>query len=254
MKLLYVVVDDVDASAEQIEEYAERGRRACPEGDTFDVVPIAFGPTEFYESAVGAILCAPALLDVVQSRSSQYDAVLIGCFTDPALRAAREVSRAPVIGGGESALLVSQLVSRRFGVVTIEDSVIPEIAECVESLGLDHRCVGINALQMPYYALFADHDATLKKLESRAQELVAAGAESIVLGCMTFGFYPFAEQLGALLGVPVVDGLRSAIAAAHVLDHLDITHSRRWVPRLENSQAMIDFLGNLKASGVHQGS
>lgn len=243
MRLLYVIVDELAVTEQQIAEYTAQGRRLCPAGDIFDVTPIAFGPRRFYESAVGSALCVPALLDAVHTVGSAYDAVIIGCFADPGLRAAREVSRVPVIGGGESAILFSQLVSRRFGIVTIEDSVVPELGEYVAALGLEARCVGINAVQMPFFTLVAEPHVTLARVEARAAALLDAGAESIVLGCMSFGFHPFAAQLSSRLGVPVLDGVRCAVAAAHVLDTVGVRHSAKWLPPLENPEAMLDFLG-----------
>jgi allantoin racemase len=245
MDLLYIVVDDVNVPQEEAERLRDAGQQHMPDGDAFHVSSVAFGPSTYYESAVGLGLCVPALLDVVLRAQASHDAMLIGCFVDPGLRAAREISSVPILGGGEAAFLFSQLVSRRFGVVTIEDTDIPEIHEYLRTLGHEQRCVGINAIGMPYHKLVHDPVHTLDLLTERSRPLLAAGAEAVILGCMSFGFYPFGEQLSDRLGVPVLDGVRSGIAAAMALRILGTGHSPRWVPKLDDRGALDDFLGSL---------
>lgn len=249
MDLLYIVVDDVVLAPEEAERLRDAGQRHMPRGDSFHVRSVAFGPSTYYESAVGLGLCVPALLDVVLREQASHDAMLIGCFVDPGLRAAREVSSIPVLGGGEAAVIFSQLVSRRFGVVTIEDTDIPEIREYLHTLGHEQRCVGISAVGMPYYELVSNPEHTLDLLTESSRPLVASGADAIILGCMSFGFYPFGEQLSARLGVPVLDGVRSGIAAAAALRTLGTGHSRLWVPQLHDAGPLDDFLGSLVPVG-----
>jgi len=243
MRLAYIVVDDVTPDAAELERLTRAGQKLMPGDGTFQVIPAGFGPTVYYESAVGAALCLPALLHTVAERNGDCDAMLIGCFLDPGLRAAREISDVPVYGGGEAAMLLSQFLARRFGVVTIEDTNLPEISEYVTTLHLADRCVGINSVSTPYYALVQDADETLRRLKERARPLLDAGAEAIVLGCMSFGFHPFADELSARIGVPVLDPVRSGIAAATAMSALGMRHSTRWLPPVKDKGAMKEFLG-----------
>jgi allantoin racemase len=248
MRLAYIVVDDIAPDAAELERLTRAGQKLMPGDSTFRVIPAGFGPTVYYESAVGAALCVPALLHNVAELNGDCDAMLIGCFLDPGLRAAREISNVPVYGGGEACMLLSQFLARRFGIVTIEDTNIPEIAEYVTALHLADRCVGINSVSLPYYALVRDVGETLRRLEDRALPLLNAGAEAIVLGCMSFGFYPFADELAARLGVPVLDGVRSGIAAATAMSVLGMRHSARWLPPVQDKGAMNEFLGRLASA------
>jgi allantoin racemase len=145
-------------------------------------------------------------------------------------------------------LLLCQFLARRFGIVTIEDTNIPEISEYVTSMRLADRCAGINSVSMPYYALVSDIDETLRRLEDRARPLLDAGAEAIILGCMSFGFHPFAYALAARLGVPVLDPVRSGIAAATAMSALGMQYSTRWLPPVKDQGAMNEFLGRLASA------
>lgn len=167
MRLAHIVVDDIAPDATELERLISAGQKLMPGDGTFQVIPPGFGPTVYYESAVGAAPCVPALLHNVAERNGDCDAMLIGCFLDPGLRAAREISNVPVYGGGEASLLLCQFLARRFGIATIEDTNIPEISEYVTSMRLADRCAGINSVSMPYYALVSDIDETLRRLEDR---------------------------------------------------------------------------------------
>jgi Asp/Glu/hydantoin racemase len=84
MRLAYIVVDDIAPDATELERLTSAGQKLMPGDGTFQVIPPGFGPTVYYESAVGAAPCVPALLHNVAERNGDCDAMLIGCFLDPA--------------------------------------------------------------------------------------------------------------------------------------------------------------------------
>ena len=47
-----------------------------------------------------------------------------------------------------------------------------------------------------------DHQEKLRRLKIRERRLLEAGAEPIIRGCMSFGFRPFADELGSRLEIP----------------------------------------------------
>src|SRR3954451_16078882 len=98
MRILYLLVDDLDPAEEELERLTTAGQALLAPGDEFAVAPIAFGPDVYYESALGFSLCVPGIVHAVLERQDQHDAIIIGCFGDPGLRAARTVARVPVIG------------------------------------------------------------------------------------------------------------------------------------------------------------
>ena len=93
-----------------------------------------------------------------------------------------------------------------------------------------------------------DPEDTLLRVESSARCLIDQGADAIVLGCMSFGFYPFADELAARLGVPVLDPVRSGIAAAAAMSALGMRHSARWLPPVRDQDSMNEFLGRLASA------
>ena len=247
MRLLYIVVDDLQPTAGEVERLSVGGSKAVGEGSTFTVEPIDIGPLHYYENAVGLAMCVPGILLKLIERQNSYDAALLGCWGDPGLRAARTVADIPVIGAAEASVALSALVAQRFGVVTIMSSDIPEIDANLTSLGARDRCVGVSAVELPFYALIDNPSDTLGRLVDGSRPLLERGAEAILLGCMSFGFYPFAEQLQAKLGVPVIDPLRSGVAAAKAMFSLGVRPSPRYIPKLDDPEHLVGWLEGLRA-------
>ena len=248
MRLLYVIVDDLDPASDEAARVTAAGQALMAPGDEFVAIPIATGPTEYYESAVGLSLCVPGILHTILGHQDEFDAALLGCFGDPGLRAARAASRIPVFGGAEAATALVRLVASRYGIVTIMDSDIPEIAACLAQMEVAPQCVGIRAVGLPFHELVRDPQDTLARAAREGEALLAAGAQALLLGCMSFGPYPFARELSARLGVPVIDPLRAGIAAAGALRVLEASVSPRWIPPIEDMSALTAHLASLPAA------
>lgn len=253
MRLLYLIVDDLDPTEAELERLTTAGQAMAPAGMDFAVAPIAFGPRCYYESAVGFALCVPGILHAVRRRAHEHDVFLLGCFGDPGLRAAREVSPIPVVGAAEAATAYAQLVAARYGIVTIMDSDVPELDALLAQMEVAHRCVGIEAIDMPFYSLIDDPERTLARLERAAGLLCERGAQAILLGCMSLGFGGFDVPLAQRLGVPVVNPVRAGIAAAQSLQLLGVGHSRRWTPLTEDLSALDEHLAGPAAGRLRAG-
>lgn len=247
MRLLYVVVDDLHPTQEEVERLTAGGRAAVGAGSSFVVEPIDIGPEHYYESSVGLAMAVPGILHKILTEQHRFDAALLGCFGDPGLRAARAVASIPVIGAAEAATALVQLVAQRYGVVTIVDTDIPEIEVYLSTLEVRTKCVGVTAIGLEFYELVKDPDDTLERLAVAGARLIDKGAEALLLGCMSFGFHPFARELQERLGVPVIDPLRAGIAAANSMLALGILPSARNIPRIEDPKHLVEFLASLAA-------
>lgn len=214
MRLLYIVVDDLTPTADELKRLTAGGQAAVGEGSTFTVEPIDMGPRRYYENAVGLAMCVPGIVLKLIERQREYDAALIGCWGDPGLRAGRAVADIPVIGAAEASVAIASEAVPQFGVVTIESSDIPEIEAYLVGLQASDRCVGVRAVELPFYALIDDPAETLRRLVEQSRPLIEAGAQAILLGCMSFGFYPFAARLQEAIGLPVIDPLGAGVTAA----------------------------------------
>jgi allantoin racemase len=229
MRILYLLVDDLDPTDAELERLQTAGSALLAPGDEFAVAPIAFGPSHYYESALGFALCVPGIVHAVLERQDDHDAIIIGCFGDPGLRAARTVAHIPVIGACEAAVCFAGMIAQRFGIVTIEGSDIPELAARLAEMEQAHRCVGVTAIDRPFHTVMDDTGDTLDRLERAARPLVERGAQAVLLGCLSYGFSSFESELAERLGRPVVNPLRASLAAASGLRLLGTPPSPAWI-------------------------
>lgn len=250
MRLLYIVVDDLHPSPEEVQRLTTTGQAVVGDDSTFVVEPIDLGPEHYYESAVGLAMAVPGILRKILTEQHRFDAALLGCFGDPGLRAARAIASIPVIGAAEAASALVQLVGQRYGVATIVDSDIPEIEMYLSSLEVRSKCVGVSAIGLQFYELVRDPNDTLDRLASVSTELLGKGAEAILLGCMSFGFYPFAKRLEERVGVPVIDPLRAGVAAAQAMLTLGVLPSPRAIPRIDDQKHLTQYLSSLGTAPV----
>ena len=83
------------------------------------------GP-ETIESAYDEAYAVPPTLDLVKKANQQgYHAIVIACFSDPGLHAAREISEIPVLGIEESSFHVAAMLGARFSIMTPRSARIP---------------------------------------------------------------------------------------------------------------------------------
>lgn len=253
MRFLYLVVDDLNAGAAELARLAERGRALVGPDDVFDVTRIQIGPGYFYESVVGGALVVPGVLHAVNRHGADYDAIILGCATDPGLDAARSVTDCAVIGGGEASVVLTALLGRTFGVVTIAESAIPELRAQIRRVGAESRCVGVESIEMPFADVDRKYEQARDAVAEQAISLRDRGADSIVLSCMSFGFTAMAQDVSALIEIPVVDPVRAAVAAGHAQAITGARVSRKAVPRLENPDFLQDYLGRLTQLSLDSG-
>lgn len=244
IRLLFLIVDDLDPGPAELGRIRDAIEAMAPGKVTVSAEPIRFGIRHYYESATGLAMAVPGILDQVDRHQDDADAIILGCFGDPGLHAAREFSRVPVIGAGEASMVLAQLYARRFGIVHIRDTNIPECEAELATLGLSGKCAGQGAIDMAFYELLDDERKTFDLLVREGRKLAERGAGAIILGCMSLGLGPFSADLARALEMPVINPVKAALAAAEVFDTVgppvhgrpeDFEHLRSYLPVVERA-------------------
>ena len=183
-------------------------------------------------SALDVVLAAPELVSLAaQAQNGGYDAVVLYCFSDPAMEACREALRIPVIGGAQAACLAALNVSRSFGVMLAGSARLPEKKRFLRTLGVDPSCIGeIAAADLNGIDPWENREETLKRLTACGQKMAAKGAEAIVLGCLSF--LGLAEPLSKTLGIPVIDPAVAAVTTAESIVRQRLNTSKVSYPLL----------------------
>jgi allantoin racemase len=159
------------------------------------------------------VLAAAAVIDAITQHEGTFDAAVVGCFGDPGLFAARELTEAPVVGIAEASFLTAMILGRRFSVLTTLDRGAPPILDLVRLHGVESRCASVRATGLTVLAAHGDPERTLTVLERAGQEAIRSdGAEVLCLGCG--GMVGLRERLQDTLGVPVVEAVTAATTLA----------------------------------------
>ena len=168
--------------------------------------------------------CVPGLLDEI-GRHPHVDAIVIACFDDTGLDAVRTMVNKPVLGIGEAAYHAAAMVANKFSVITTLSKSVPGIENNLDRYGLAKKCGKVRATDIPVLKLEENDAETLAKIK---REIAAAiqddNAEAIVLGCA--GMVDLMSSLHEEFGVPVIDGVASAVVFAEALVNLGVSTSK----------------------------
>ncbi|MFM2329332.1 MAG: hypothetical protein RLZZ494_1435 [Pseudomonadota bacterium] len=205
---------------------ATAARAAAAPGTCITACQPSFGPASI-EGFFDETIAAAGVAEQVR-HAPAHDAVLIACFGDPGLDAAREATRAPVLGIAEAAFHAASFVSTGFSVVTTMTRTCVIAEHLLHKYGFERRCRGVHGTDIPVLAL--EHcDAQgqplcLPQIEAAARAALAQDRSgAIVLGCA--GMAGLCAALQVRLGVPVIDGVSAAVKLAEALVGLKLTTS-----------------------------
>nr|WP_156800606.1 aspartate/glutamate racemase family protein [Dactylococcopsis salina] len=141
---------------------------------------------------------------------SDIDGYIIGCFGDPGLMAAREITTAPVLGIAEAAMHVASFLATGFSIVTTLSRTKIIAEHLVINYGMERHCRNIRAIDLPVLELEIKDSPAQNLIRQECQKaLQEDGCGAIVLGCA--GMADLAQKLSTELGVPVIDGVSAAV-------------------------------------------
>lgn len=183
------------------------------------------GP-ETIESAYDEAFAVPPTLELVRKANEDgYHAVILACFSDPGLEAAKEVSAIPVVGIEEASLHIAAMLGARFSVLTPRRERIPSKREHVHMRGLHHFLASVRSLDLSVAETDADPERTKQRVFEVAKEAVEKdGAEVIILGCG--GMAGYAPEIEEKLYIKVIDPTAVALKVGEAMADLGLAHSK----------------------------
>ena len=219
---MHITLINPNTTASMTEKAVAAARTVVPESTTVEGVQPDIGPESiegFYDEAFSV----PGLIQQI-NKAQNADGFVLACFDDTGLDAARCATEKPVVGIGEAAFHLASLVSNKFGVVTTLSRSLPALEHNLVKYGLAARCSGVRASDIPVLALETDPAASATISAEIDKCLSEDRAEAIVLGCA--GMTDLAASLQKQHGVPVIDGVVSAVKMVESLVSLGITTSK----------------------------
>ncbi|WP_377274322.1 aspartate/glutamate racemase family protein [Rhizobium sp. R86522] len=220
-----IAVINPNTTASMTATIADAARRVAHAGTEIVAVTSSMGPVSI-EGYYDEVFAVPGLLvEIAKAEREGADAIVIACFDDTGLDAARALAAIPVIGICEAAVSTAAFIAQRFSIVTtMERSRLP-VEHLVHRYGMGSRCK-VRAADVPVLSLEDPNSNARDRLRSEiSAALKDDRAEAIVLGCA--GMADLTAALRQEFGVPVVDGVAAAVKQAESLVAQGLSTAKR---------------------------
>lgn len=236
--------------------FADMAREYKYPGTSVDVVSLnpATAPpkmTNLEFRSYEALVVADIVKAARQASKNGYDAMVIGCFYDPALADSREVSGdTVVVAPCQASIMQSTTIANNFSIIIGEDRWANQMRSTVYQYGYKDRLASFESVGLRVEDFQADPERTAKLMEDASRRAYTQNcAESIILGCtMEVGFYKnlqrfLSEETGGS-NVPVIDCSIAALKAAEnaaLQRQIGWTNSRVWGMRPPPEDELEEF-------------
>ncbi|RLF80055.1 hydrogenase expression protein HupH, partial [Thermococci archaeon] len=162
----------------------------------------------FYDDEIAA----PYVVDkAVQAEKDGYNGVIVDCFNDPGLEGAREACNIPVVGAGESSILLALSLGDTFTILSTsaENYVRRKPSRRILKLGVEKRFASIRGIGIPVYQI--PHTDTLVDILTKEgiKAVREDNADVLILGCTGLG--GLAKSIERKVRVPVVDPVEASM-------------------------------------------
>ena len=151
------------------------------------------------------------------SQSPGFDAYVMACFDDIAIKEGRRILTAPIVNTVEASVSFARMLAKRFAIVTTVDTMVPGICGLLETLGAAKQCT-VRAAGISVAAAAsddADSDWLLDQTIRQARD--ADGAGAIILG--SGGLTGKARILADRHRIPVIDCIEARRGSVELLVH-----------------------------------
>jgi len=180
------------------------------EGPRIECVSLSDGPFGIESQADIEAVTLP--LRKMVSESSNVDAFVIACYSDPGLNVCREASEKPVFGIQECGVLTAMSLGDRFGVIALQERSIRRHLRYLRQMGVMERLAGERAASLSVRESVSGKGTFEKLLKAAKQLRDSDQADTIILGCA--GMAAHRAKLELIIGIPVIAPVQAAVSMA----------------------------------------
>jgi Asp/Glu/hydantoin racemase len=220
----FTVLSDLGAYDAALKSHFKRVSRPDTEvvmhGMRPGTYPSNYPGTDIRYAAVQHLHSLQFIEAAVSAEREGFDAYAISTLPDPALREIRSLLRIPVVGYGESAMLTSCLLGRRFAVMVFISELTDLLADNVRRYGLAERFAGVSDVGFRFQDVlkaFGEPAPLIERFRAAARQRIAAGAEVIIPGEAPLCVLLASQGVSDVDGVPVLDSLSCWVKHAEML-------------------------------------
>ena len=219
-----ILVVNVNTTAEMTKSIGDSARRvAAPGTEIVELTP--FVGADSVEGNLESFLAAVAVMDRVLAYEEPFDAVIQAGFGEHGKEGLMEILDVPVVDITDAGAQMAYMLGFRYSVVTTLDRTVPLIEERLRASGLFDKCASLRSSGMSVLDLENRPDDAVTAIVDEARRAVEEDkAEVIVLGCG--GMANLDAKIKAVVDVPIVDGVASAVKLAESLVSLGYKTSK----------------------------
>jgi len=189
-----------------------------------ELIHIEKGPRSI-ETYYDEAMAVPEVLRIVREHKNKCDGIMIDCFQDPGVHAARELVDVPVLGPAETSISVASLLAPKFSVVSVLKNSGPMIELQAQKMGLRSRLAAAVGVEIPVLGLEKNRGKAIEEIARTAKWTIEeCGAEIVVLGCT--GMAGLAAAIQTKLPVPLIEPATTTLKMLELLAELGLRHSR----------------------------
>ena len=199
---------------------------AVKEPDTeIEVINLTKGPPSI-EAFYDEVFAEPFTVQEVEHAAREgFDGVILYCFGNPGLAAAREVVDIPVVGIGEAAINLASILGHRMAIVVELAHAVPRVWRTVKLMGLADKVAAVRSAEIPVLGMGEQEHLRNAVLRACEQAVEEDQADVLVLGCGAM--LDVRTELEARFNVPVVEPGPVALKLVESLIVLNLSHSKR---------------------------
>lgn len=216
-----ILVINPNTSEEMSESIRTTARQVFPAPWDYRVVNAPAGPASL-ESWRDYQLAGAVIMPLVKEYPD-VDGVVLACFGDPGLYALKEMTSVPVVGIAEASLSLALLLGGKFGILAAMGRAKGLMDAMVRLYGLEARYAGTLPLDIRVGCLEENRAETLAVLERVSANLVAQGAEVLILGCA--GLTSFTQELTERIPLTVIDPVEAGCRMAKMAVEMGLNTS-----------------------------
>jgi len=172
-------------------------------------------------------LAVPEMLEWVRrANKEKYDAIILACFSDPGLEAAREQSEILVMGIEETSFHIAAMLGHRFTIITPLARAVSHMYREARRFGMETALASVRALDLTEIDPAGNEEYVRSRILRVAQQAVEEdGAEVIILGCA--GLVGYGRAIESKLGIVVIDPVTLAFKICESLAEIPLRHSKK---------------------------
>ena len=239
IKILYLNPIGTSSYDQTFAEMAKEYKYPNTAVDVASLNPATVPPkmTDLEFRSYEALIVADTVKAARQASKDNYDAMVIGCFYDPALADAREISGDTiVVAPCQASITEAMNIANNFSVIIGEWKWADQMRDTVYQYGYRDKLASFESVGMRVEQFHVNPEVTAAAIKTAATvAYLEHNAESIILGCtLEVGFFLdlqtfLAEETG--VRVPGIDCSIAALKAAEnaaLQKQIGWTNSRAW--------------------------